>query len=329
MNTLPQSTFDHQNSLRTLHRILARLVLLAIMCLILIPSARAQSPVSELAALEIELWPDFDRPSVLVLLTGTLADNTPAPATVVLPLPEEADVNAVAHVNVASGSLENIGDVESDTPGQLTFTTPSPTFRIEYYMPYEADGDRREFTFDWQSDMTIEQVLVTVQQPADATSFELSPEADESATGGDGLIYHALSARSVPAGQTFLVTAAYDLASGQLSTDVLATRQPQVEGPLPIVSDPAATDDQGLDWPLVAIVAGGLVIVAAVAWFLYTSSNRGRKRTPRQRPARQAKSGDSKPITPSAGAQFCHNCGQPVDVEDRFCRECGTALKGR
>ncbi|HSG17434.1 MAG TPA: hypothetical protein VLE70_14065, partial [Anaerolineae bacterium] len=166
---------------------LPALMLLLILCLVLIPIAQAQSPAGALDSLEIELWPDFDQPAVLVLLTGTLADDVPAPATVTLPLPEEATINAVAYVNVESGQLENVGDSDTSVPGLITFTSPSPTFRLEYYLPYSLDGERRDFTFNWSSDMSVNQVLTTVQQPAEASDFRLSPASDQSTTGRDGL----------------------------------------------------------------------------------------------------------------------------------------------
>jgi hypothetical protein len=305
---------------------LPALMLLLILCLVLIPIAQAQSPAGALDSLEIELWPDFDQPAVLVLLTGTLADDVPAPATVTLPLPEEATINAVAYVNVESGQLENVGDSDTSVPGLITFTSPSPTFRLEYYLPYSLDGERRDFTFNWSSDMSVNQVLTTVQQPAEASDFRLSPASDQSTTGRDGLFYHPLAARALPAGASYSVSASYNLDGDQLTADVLGAQQPPVEGPLPVVSDAASDEASDLNWPLVAIVAGGLIIVAAVAWFLYTNNQSGRKRPPRPRPVR---SSSKSPASSAVQVQFCHNCGQPVDAEDRFCRECGTAVKGR
>ena len=61
------------------------------------PAARAQAPVT-LEHLNVELWPEFDRPSaVLVLLEATLTAGTPLPATVELPMPAAAGIpHAVA-----------------------------------------------------------------------------------------------------------------------------------------------------------------------------------------------------------------------------------------
>lgn len=322
MTTKPSNSLRHHSRLGRPFGYLLFLVL----SLVLIPAAQAQSSVDALATLEVELWPDFDRPAVLVLLTGTLADDIASPATVTLPLPEEATINAVAHVNVESGQLETIGDPDTSAPGLITFTTPSPTFRLEYYQPYSLDGDRRDFTFDWSSQMAVDQLLTTVQQPAEASDFILSPASDRPTTGRDGLLYHALAARALPAGESYTVTASYNLDGDQLTVDVLDAQQLAVEGPLPVIGDATPDETSGINWPLVAIIAGGLIIIAAVAWFLYTNNLSGRKRTPRPRPVRSSK---KSPTTFAAEVQFCHNCGRPVDAEDRFCRECGTAVKGR
>jgi len=178
----------------------------------------------------------------------------------------------------------------------------------------------------------VEQVFVTVQEPADASAFELTPESDQTTTGQDSLKYHSLQPGSVPAGLPYSLAASYDLPSGQLSADILGAQQPGVEGPLPVVSDPIQAGNSDFNWPIVAIVAGGLIIIAAVTWFLYTSFSSNRKRTPKPRPRRTRVSRSSKATkapSSTAGAHFCHNCCNSVDAEDRFCRECGTPLKGR
>ena len=72
----------------------------ALLCLLLLlPASWAQAQTAvTLQALDVELWPDYDESAVLVLLTGTLAANTPLPVTVTLPLPEGTDFNVVARI---------------------------------------------------------------------------------------------------------------------------------------------------------------------------------------------------------------------------------------
>jgi hypothetical protein len=47
-------------------------ILLIFFMLMPMTTGFAQKPVSVIDSLDIEIWPDYDRASVLVLLTGTL-----------------------------------------------------------------------------------------------------------------------------------------------------------------------------------------------------------------------------------------------------------------
>lgn len=58
--------------------------------LILPATGHTQGKVTTIDSLTIEFWPDYDRASVLVLLTGALPADTTLPATVTLPIPETA-----------------------------------------------------------------------------------------------------------------------------------------------------------------------------------------------------------------------------------------------
>ena len=96
----------------------------------------AQTTAGQLTTLAVELWPDYDRPAVLVLLTAELPAGTALPATVTIPLPGEADVNAVARFDDTGAMLSDVDYTTS--AGQLTLTTPANRFRVEYYAPYEV-----------------------------------------------------------------------------------------------------------------------------------------------------------------------------------------------
>jgi hypothetical protein len=105
------------------------LILLVMLMLMPMTPGLAQNPVSVIDALDIEIWPDYDRASVLVLLTGTLPGDTRLPASVTLPLPEVARLNAVARIDSKDGKMKDDIFSSSDPPGALTFTTPDLRFR--------------------------------------------------------------------------------------------------------------------------------------------------------------------------------------------------------
>src|SRR5690606_4323832 len=80
-----QQNFSMRSFIRTLDRLFIALALL--LSAAILPSAAAQTPSAALASLAVELWPDYDRPAVLVLLTGALPASAPLPATVTIPVP--------------------------------------------------------------------------------------------------------------------------------------------------------------------------------------------------------------------------------------------------
>ena len=83
------------------------LPLLLIMSLLLPVRVHAQNPIS-LSSMVIEIWPEYDKPSVLVIYQMTLSSATAFPATVSVRIPVTAgEPNAVAE-RQADGSLYNI-----------------------------------------------------------------------------------------------------------------------------------------------------------------------------------------------------------------------------
>jgi hypothetical protein len=279
----------------------------------------AQNPISTLEQLLVEIWPDFDQPSVLVLLTGAIPEDVPLPVEVTLPIPLGATINAVARVT--SDDIRDDIEFDAGTAGQLTFTVPNRRFQAEYYIPYTADGNRRNYTFNWLSDLTIAEFLVRVQQPSLATSMTMTPAATNVSTGAYGLQYHHLAASSLSANQPFSLEIGYELVRSQLSIEVVET-QPTL---------PNEPGDPGFNWPIMIAVAGGATILVAAVWFVM-SNRRPKRRTIKPKPTRRAtprRAVGPAPKRRVTRSNFCHECGQPADPDDRFCSKCGTALKGK
>ena len=64
-----------------------------------------------LASLNIEIWPEYDRPAALVILRAALAESVKLPATVTLKLPAASGgPSAVAHSTTADGNLLSLDD---------------------------------------------------------------------------------------------------------------------------------------------------------------------------------------------------------------------------
>jgi hypothetical protein len=291
-----------------------RNIFVLLIILLLIPAARgdAQNEISAIDSMTIDLWPDYDRASVLVLLTGLLPDDTRFPAIVTVPLPKNAQLNAVARIDGRDGIMKD--DIAS-IPGpsdMLMFITPDLQFRVEYYIPYTVNGNQRLFDYAWLADIAVSNLQLKIQQPKAATSFDVKPAAIDIVTDGDGLTYHAFPPRAVLAGQSFSVHLEYEMTTPQLSANTLprARAESQVPGEL----SRSATGSRA-NWAILVIIVGGLLIIIGVVWLIASRRNQMDTHEPySQKPQKQSR------------AKFCHDCGEPVDKADKWCGQCGTNL---
>jgi hypothetical protein len=285
---------------------------LPVLLLALLPlaGARGQGPVTTLENLAIFIWPDYDRPSVLVLLTGTLAGDEPLPAVVTVPLPEDAQLNAVARIDSQERMVDDIP--YSTDAGNLTLTTPDPRFQVEYYLPYRVEDGQHVFRLTWLSDLSVERLEATVQRPRAAASLLTEPTAIQVLEGQDGLAYMRLPAQVVPPGQPYTLTVRYPMASTQLSVD----RPPGGRGaPAAAPAAPGSAPAPAFGWPALAAVIGVGLISALATWWLM-----------RVRCAPAA--GSTAEREEEVARRYCHACGRPVAREDRFCCDCGASLEG-
>lgn len=272
----------------------------------------AQDAATALDSLSVELWPDYDRASVLVLLTGTLPGDTKLPAAVTVPLPEAAQLNAVARIDAKDGQMKT-DIVSSPGPaGWLHLVTPDLRFRVEYYLPYTANGSQRSFEYTWLADLPVAKLQLRVQQPLSASFLKTDPETGNAVNGTDGFDYYIYPVRAVPAGQPFSVKVTYEMAAAQLSAESPALQKPKLQ--TPGSSDRSRTDG-GFNWSLAAMVAGSVIVVLVLTWQVASC----RRQSGGRQPLRAQTSGQS-------GARFCRNCGEPADAGDNFCRRCGKDL---
>ncbi|HUM70173.1 MAG TPA: hypothetical protein PLK31_15180, partial [Chloroflexota bacterium] len=172
--------------------------------------AYAQLPTTTIENLAVDLWSDYDRTAVLVLLTGTLPATTLLPTTVTIPLPPGAELHAVARITSDNVMTDDVQ--YTTTEDSVTFVTPDTRFRLEYYMPYTTEGAQHTFEFSWLADVAVTEIDVVVQQPAGATNLSTQPTATSISTNSrDGLTYHVLPITAVPAGQLYTVQVDYTM----------------------------------------------------------------------------------------------------------------------
>lgn len=307
------------------------------------PVAAQQPPA--MASIEVDIWPEYDQPAVLVIYHITVApDQLPADLMVRIPA-AVGSPHAVASVEAAG--MFNIPDVQSEVNGEwleLSFRATVPDVRVEYYDPaLNKDGQQREYVFRWGGGMDVQNLTLSVQQPPTAANLTLEPSFSTSRTGGDGLEYYSYEVGAVEADTApFTVTLRYTKPNDALTSEFQAA-QPIA----PVTSDTSGRVqlEQILPWLLGGL--GLLLLLSGGLWYWRSTRvpqtaavdarRRHSSRPPeRSKPTERARSTERARTTertrtnaPAAGgvAAFCHQCGNKAAPGDLFCRVCGTRLR--
>jgi hypothetical protein len=141
-----------------------------------LPVPRQQSDV-DIDQLEVALWPEFDRPAVLVIYQARLSEAVELPAVVQLPIP--AGVGE-PHAVATRGSDERLVDaayqrqVEGDW-AVIQIEAPNREVWLEYYDDLQYEGAERRYVFTWPGDTPVGSLLFEVLRPVFAGDLLVSP----------------------------------------------------------------------------------------------------------------------------------------------------------
>jgi hypothetical protein len=262
-------------------------------------AAQAQTAVTNLSEAQVDLWPDLDRPSVLVLITASLPDDTTYPATVRFMLPTEP--NAVASIT-ADGQMLNapFQTLSEDDAYLIEVETSEPIVRVEYYFPYSREGDNVDFSYQWLGGPAVDSLVLMFREPSMATAVDPDARFELIGTLPDGQSYHQWDVGAVGPDETITADFAYvappAIVQSVSSTGTAAPVQEASSSTLPVV----------------LAAAGGLLLGVGLGWAL------SRQRRAVRRVSQRAR---------TAQAAYCHECGARLRSGDAFCRQCGTKLR--
>ena len=245
-------------------------------CLLLIPlvsfAQDAPGPATpHLERLEISIWPEYDQPSVLVMLRGFLSPDTPLPTSVPLPIPTAAgSPSAVAKRFPGGGLLVAQSMLE---PGEemstVYLSTDAPEIRLEYYVPLDVSTEKRHYHFQWPGGLEIDRVVFEVLQPLGATGFTVQPASAAPALANDGLIYQREDLGPAGAELSFTIEVDYNKTTSTLTASTLAptAQQPPPAGaqpPMPAQPGAGASSTQAGPPPSEGIspwLVPGLIVI--------------------------------------------------------------------
>jgi hypothetical protein len=286
---------------------MTRIVFLSLIILSLVPASASAQEEINLNTLQVDLWPEYDKPEMLVIYRIQLSEDVQLPTNLSFRIPVDAgEPNAVA-----DGELGDT-DYERRVEGSwaiITFTTSSLFAQLEYYDPgLTKEGSTRSFTYTWPGDYQVNNLQMSVQQPYDAQSLNIFPAMGSPQPGDDGLMYHSVNFGSLSEGQEFELTLEYQKASDALSISLLASL---------VQPEPQGSEASGwLPWAI------GVVGVGLIGFGVYSYTQGAQRKSGYRRSSRvRTRSAGRK------GSVYCHNCGTQSQAGDKFCRDCGVKLR--
>jgi hypothetical protein len=289
-------------------------VLLVAGALIIPFAVKAQNPI-KLSVLQVQLWPEYDQPSMLVIYDFKLPDSTKLPVSVSIDFPKEANLVAVASL-ASDGSLVNtdyLGPNVNETWQTITIQIQtSTTYHVEYYQPLSRNGDERQFTYLWPGDYAIDDISISIRLPPDTTSIKTTPDM-KSTKAPDGSSNLIKDFGALGAGQQFPLQITYTKTSNALSVP-----EESVQPSKPLGSNTPGRVLLSNYLPYILGALGVLAIGAASIYFLQ----------PRNRRALQKRHSHGTRTEARGKADvYCHQCGARAEPGDRYCRVCGARLR--
>jgi hypothetical protein len=292
-------------------------VVLLLVFLTLPTPAGAQGGV-KLKSINIELWAEYDQPSMLVIHEFTVDEGVALPVDVTVRFLKEANLTAVA--TVAENDLVYIEYQGPESQGNWqTITVNVQSYaphRVEYYQPLLRDDNKRQFSFRWFGDYPVEMFNVAVQIPADSTEIVTEPVLSSTGPTSDGL--HVVGIESpgkLKMGQSYEFKIEYQ-------RDAETVTKPQNSANVQ-PAEPVGPNTEGrvsID-NLPYVIAGFGLALIGLALFFYWRSTQTSGRKSRQRRRAGGSQEEEEQVA------YCHECGTRSNQGDRFCRTCGSRLR--
>ena len=315
-----------------------RTVALAVALFFLVTVTGFAQTSADVTKLVVELWPEYDRPEVLVIHRVELNEEIPLPAQVSFNFPGYIDdLHAVAYkedgnllsVAPADITLQNNGDVL-----QLSFPAISHELHFEYYDPQilTVRNDARLLEYGYMADYAIADADFRVQEPNDSEEFNLSPRATNTHTGMNGQFFQIIETGEMSPGDAFGLTASYMRSA---AGPAVAPQQQPAPPPVQVITeDSPAVEIPSTSSALGYILIGGgvLLLIGVGGYWLYTSRS---KKTETRRPPATSKPARRKkpqatppPVQKSAPEEepsggYCYQCGTALRADASFCHVCG------
>lgn len=301
---------------------LATLVLLGLALPIVSVSAQTEHE-SDIKTLQVSLWPDYDRPAMLVIYHITFDVHETYPLRVELRIPSEASKPVQVSFEGWDNMLYNLEyqSIAGDEWNTIVFSTPYPTVQVEYYDPVqEQTGTQRSYQYNWPGDYAVDDFQVQVMQPSNATNLEIIPSLGGEMQDDEGIQFYNASIGQVNAGDDFSITIRYQALTNVLQAPLLPVSADQE---ITLSNINGRWSAQNI-FPYLLGNRGGLILITGIFISVMVMvvavlliSGYWRPRVMQRKQVLERKGGsDGPPI-------YCYQCGKKARSGDIYCRSCG------
>ena len=268
--------------------------------------------------LRVQVMPEFDDPRVLVIVQGRLAVSpNDLPVTITFRLPQGAQINQMATVNMQSAGTTLMPYETQPDPIDarwqlVTYSLDGAHFFYEYYYDPIVGNVDKAFTYTLNSYHPVDDASVEIQEPKAAEGFSTVPQAMASRLDQTlRLNYHQIALGALEAGQESSINVNYSKSDPDPSLtweQVMALqegkRPPETSGPA------GAPTGLGIPTEVFVFVGGALLIL--IGSFVGYRLRLG------ERAADEAGEEEAD--------LFCRMCGTTLKAEASYCHRCGAMV---
>ncbi len=216
-----------------------KIILVVLLAGLAIIPVQAQDETA-LESLEIAIWPEYDRPSALVIYLARLDSSVELPAVVELPIPAGVGEPHAVAAWYPDGSLDDRVTWTRTVTGDIAtirVETETSGVWLEFYTPLEMVAAATNFRFVWLGGLAINSLSYEVKHPLGASQMQISP-AGETLTAEDGYVYTRTELGAQGAADTVAIELSYNRPA-----------RPEIQPAVPYAGNPALERlDVGI-WP--------------------------------------------------------------------------------
>ncbi|MBN2048015.1 MAG: zinc ribbon domain-containing protein [Anaerolineaceae bacterium] len=272
--------------------------------------------------LTVHLWPEYDRPDILVNHEITLPASQMLPARIIFNIPENTlSIDSITmDTQTGPAALNQYHIFQQNNQLYLEFEVTERNFSIQYYdtLTHLETEHFFQYEYNWLNhQILVKRLKVNIKEPVQAIYFHTIPKMANLGLDENGQVLHQYTkSEGIALNELFQLNLNYQRLNRLLSVGL--------EFAEPVSSLQNIQQEIHASTSVRRYIIGSAVlslslISATIIWIWIERKHQKIVRTRSKLPKTTYNS--------TAPAQLCPACGLRINADDQFCRNCGTSLK--